>query len=221
MAVDDRGERNRPIYAGAGAPADAEDLTYLGKLATDLGTRRAGTSAARKALEAEWLFEGLQWFETDTGLTYVRTTTAWVLVTLVAPRLRMTRPGDAGIQATTWTAVNMSAASQDIDGFFGGGGSAFTVPMTARYLVNLKAVAPATPSPNRRIIGLCPSSAISSPIMQSPGYPSDGNSATIDHTSEVTLQAGTQYSVGAYTTAPLNFRGFDASIRLIAPTSIG
>lgn len=85
MAVDDRGERNRPIYAGVGAPADAEDLTYLGELATMLGTRRAGTAAQRQALSSEWLWEGLDWFETDTGITWrVDASGLWTIAAYVS-----------------------------------------------------------------------------------------------------------------------------------------
>lgn len=71
MAVDDRGARGRPIYTGAGAPADAEDLTYLGELVTTLGTRRVGTTDERKALEAIWKFPGLEWHDTTDGNTYL------------------------------------------------------------------------------------------------------------------------------------------------------
>lgn len=221
MAVDDRGERNRPIYAGAGAPSDAEDLTYLGELISELGTRRAGTAAERQALGNEWLFDGLEWYETDTGVVYRIVAGVWTLGGSGSTRLRMQRPGAAGIQATSWTAVGMTSSAQEGSGGFGGGGGSFTVPVTGRYGVSLHASAPATPSPNRRIIGICPAASVGSPVLQSPGFPSSGDSVTIDHFSEVTLQAGTAYVVGTYTTAPLNFTGYDVSVRLIAPTSIG
>lgn len=90
MAVDDRGERGRPIYAGAGAPADAEDLTYLGELATTLGTRRVGTTDERNALDPMWKFDGLEWHDTTDGNTYIWSTDVagddWV------PRLGDTGP---------------------------------------------------------------------------------------------------------------------------------
>lgn len=71
MAADSRGPRNQPIFSGSGASADAEDLTLLGLLAVTLGTRRAGTSDERNALEAAWKFPGLEWFDTSDLFTYV------------------------------------------------------------------------------------------------------------------------------------------------------
>jgi hypothetical protein len=133
----------------------------------------------------------------------------------------MQRPGLAGIQANVWTAVAMSANAQEGSGGFIGGGGSFQPPITGRYAVNLKATAPPTPSPNRRIVGISTAANVGTPLTQSPTFPSAGTAAYIDHTSEITLNAGTAYVVGAYADAPLNFSAFDISVRLIAPTTIG
>ena len=77
MAADTRGERNRPIFAGSGASADAEDLTLLGQLATDLGTRRVGTRVERDALTDEWKFPGLRWYDTTNRAEYDWLDGAW------------------------------------------------------------------------------------------------------------------------------------------------
>jgi len=222
MAVDDRGERNRPIYAGVGAPADAEDLTYLGQLITILGTRRAGTSAERLALGNEWLFDGLEWAETDTGLVWRCVSGAWVIGAAMLPRLRMQRPL-AGISATQWMAVSMSSSAQEGGSGFVGGAGSFQVPVTARYGVNLKAATPATTAGNRRMLGIATQANVGSPIVQSPGTgaANDSSGFGIDFYTEVTLQAGTAYVVAAYSTAPLNFSNFDVSVRFIQPTTIG
>lgn len=221
MAVDNRGERNRPIYASVGAPTDAEDLTYLGELATTVGTRRAGTSSDRQSLESAWLFNGLQWFETDTGATYVYAD-GWVLAYNALPRLRMTRPL-AGISAgISFSGVPMSSFAQENGSLFTGT-TGFTTAITGRYMVNMKVSTPNSPAGTRRVVGIAPSSAPGSVVTQSPGLgaANDSFSAGIDHTSEVTLQAGTPYSVVAASSNPLNFSNFDISVRLIAPTTIG
>jgi hypothetical protein len=79
MAVDSRGPRNAPVFSATGASDDAADLTTLGGLMVELGTRRTGTSDERKALDTAWLFNGLTWYETDTKRTYIVDGGAWAL----------------------------------------------------------------------------------------------------------------------------------------------
>lgn len=78
MAVDSRGPRNAPVFSANGASDDAADLTTLGQYAADVGTRRSGTSDERKNLDSAWMFDGLEFYETDTKSTYVVDGGAWV-----------------------------------------------------------------------------------------------------------------------------------------------
>lgn len=79
MAADQTGDRGRPIFLGSGASADAEDLTLLGELITQVGTRRVGTTDERNALDAAYRFEGLLWEDTTTNATYRWTNGGWRL----------------------------------------------------------------------------------------------------------------------------------------------
>lgn len=81
MAADQRGERNRPIYLGSGASADAEDLTELGQRIADLGTRRVGTTDERNALDSAERFDGLLFFDTTQSAEYVCVSGAWKATT--------------------------------------------------------------------------------------------------------------------------------------------
>jgi hypothetical protein len=79
MAAEQTGDRGRPIFLQTGASADAEDLTLLGELITQLGTRRVGTSDERTSLDAIYRFEGLLWDDTSDGATYRWTNDGWRL----------------------------------------------------------------------------------------------------------------------------------------------
>lgn len=85
MAADSRGERNRPIFAGTGASADAEDLTLLGQRIADLGTRRVGTTDQRNSLDAAERFEGLMFSDTTDGNEYRYTSSGWALFSMSKP----------------------------------------------------------------------------------------------------------------------------------------
>lgn len=215
------GPKGQPRFDINDDPDFAADLTTVSEFAAQVGNRKAGTAAERQALSGTDSWPGMQFYETDTGVTYVYTSTGAVIAAPVLPRLRMQRPAAAGIQANAWQSVGMSSNAQEGGGGFTGGGASFQVPVTGRYMVNLVASAPTTASPNRRIIGVSPQSAVGTPVVQSPGFPSSGDSVTINHASEATLTAGTAYVVASYSTVPLNFTGYDVSVRLIAPTTIG
>jgi hypothetical protein len=79
MARDTSGPKNEPNYSGIGAPSDAADMTEIATYAARVGNRRADTSANRTAATGADLWEGLEWHETDTGLTYLYLSAAWVL----------------------------------------------------------------------------------------------------------------------------------------------
>lgn len=221
MARDSTGPKGEPQYSGSGVPQDAADLTEVAAYAAKYGNYRADTSAIRNSLSGTDVWPGLTFYETDTGVTYRYGDTGWEFATTIAPRLRMQRPSDAGISATTWMAVSMTTSAQEGGDGFTGGGANFSVPVTGRYMVNIKASTPLTPSPNRRLIGIGLASNPGTTVVRSPAFPSAGSAAEIDHTSEVTLTAGVSYVIACYSDAPLNYSNFDVSVRLVAPTSIG
>jgi hypothetical protein len=221
---DSQGERGRYIFTNQGASADAEDLSLLGELITDLGTRRVGTSADRLTLDPIWLFPGLEWFETDTGLTYAYSSTGWALAFNALPRLRLQRPAAGAIPGDgTWRTVGMQTFQQENGSSFFTGSSSFTVAVTGRFAVRLGANASNVAAGARRVIGIAPTATPSAAVAQSPGFgaASDSYSLGIDHSSEVTLQAGVTYGVVAACGANTTFSNFDVSVRLIAPTTIG
>jgi len=222
MARDSTGPKGEPQYSGSGVPQDAADLTEVAAYAAEYGNYRADTSAVRNAATGTDVWPGLIFYETDTGVTYRYGATGWEFATTIAPRLRMQRPL-AGISATTWMSVSMATSAQEGGGGFTGGAGSFGVPVTGRYAVSMKCTVPTTAAGNRRMLGISTQAAVGTPIAQSPGFgaPNDNSGFGIEFLTEVTLQAGTQYVVSAYSTAPLNFSNFDVSVRLIAPTSIG
>lgn len=70
MAADSHGPKNEPQYAAAGAPADAADLTEVAAYAAKVGNRKVGLASDRAALTGADLWNGLEFFETDSGSTY-------------------------------------------------------------------------------------------------------------------------------------------------------
>lgn len=215
------GPKNQPRFDLNDDPDFPTDLTTVSEYAAKVGNSRVGTASERSALTGNDLWNGLLFFETDTGLTY-RYTTAWAIAYYALPRLRMTRPL-AGISAGgSFQTVGMTTFAQENGSLFTGSTS-FSTPITGRYMAKLVCSTPNSPSGTRRVLGIAPNSAPGSVVAQSPGLgaANDSFSAGIDHTSEVTLQANTLYSVVAASTNALNFSNFDISIRLIAPTTIG
>lgn len=83
MARDSSGPKNEPRYDALGQPADAADLTELGAYAALVGNRKALTSSARSSLSGSDVWDGLEVFETDTGLVQQRHKGVWVILTAV------------------------------------------------------------------------------------------------------------------------------------------
>lgn len=107
MARDDTGPHQEPEYDPLGAPADAADLTELGKYAAYYGNTALDTAAARAAAEsAGQTWNGLTWVETDTGLIYRRIGGAWVLQEVATKT--------STIRART-TSLNLTGAVSPID----------------------------------------------------------------------------------------------------------
>jgi len=71
LAADSRGTKNEPQYAETGASDDAADLTEIAAYAAKVGNRRVDTNAVRNSLTGADLWNGLEFLETDTGLTYL------------------------------------------------------------------------------------------------------------------------------------------------------
>ena len=82
MAHDSLGAKNQPQYSGSGVPADAADLSEIANYAAAIGNRKADASTVRTGLTGADVWPGLQFYETDTALTYVYVSgTGWVLAT--------------------------------------------------------------------------------------------------------------------------------------------
>lgn len=80
MAADSYGPKGEPQFAGSGVPQDAADLSLVATYAAKVGNRVSGTSAERAAPDGWMPASGLEFYETDTGLTYLYVNPAgWVL----------------------------------------------------------------------------------------------------------------------------------------------
>lgn len=71
MAADSYGPKGEPQFAGSGVPQDAADLSLVATWAAKVGNRISGTSAERAAPTGWVPTPGLEFYETDTGLTFV------------------------------------------------------------------------------------------------------------------------------------------------------
>jgi hypothetical protein len=68
---DSLGPKNEPQYSGAGVPADAADLTEVAAYAAKVGNRRSDLDSVRTGLTGADLWDGLQFYATDTGATWL------------------------------------------------------------------------------------------------------------------------------------------------------
>jgi hypothetical protein len=68
---DSLGPKNEPQYSGAGVPADAADLTEVAAYAAKVGNRRSDLDSVRTGLTGADLWDGLQFYATDTKLTWL------------------------------------------------------------------------------------------------------------------------------------------------------
>lgn len=75
---DSYGTQNQPQYADTGAPADAADLSQVANYAAKVGNRKVGLASARTGLTGADLWDGLEFFETDSGSTYEYHNSGWV-----------------------------------------------------------------------------------------------------------------------------------------------
>jgi hypothetical protein len=77
MAHDSLGPKNQPVFSAAGPPADAADLTEVGEYASVVGNRKADLSTVRTSLSGADVWPGLEFYETDTDITYRYRSTGW------------------------------------------------------------------------------------------------------------------------------------------------
>lgn len=73
------GPKNEPRFSDTGAPDIGVDPTLVAAYAALVGNRKVNTAAARAAATGKEVWEGLQWFETDTGSQYAYRSGSWVL----------------------------------------------------------------------------------------------------------------------------------------------
>lgn len=104
MAVDTYGTKGEPQFASGGAPAIDVDPTAVAAYAAMVGNRIADTNAKRTANvfpngSGKPITDGVLWYETDTGDTYLRDQGAWVFVST-----RGNLPFPAMFSPGTWNA---------------------------------------------------------------------------------------------------------------------
>jgi hypothetical protein len=96
LVHDSLGPKNEPQYSGTGVPADAADLTEVAAYAAKVGNRRSGLDSVRTGLIGADVWDGLEFYSTDTAITWlykgpsgsgawVQTAgdTGWIAATLV------------------------------------------------------------------------------------------------------------------------------------------
>lgn len=108
MAHDSLGTHNEPQYSETGVPADAADLTEVAAYAATVGNRRVDASTVRTGLAGSGLWEGLEFYETDTYLTYRYHSNAWVNLGLVKTSGAFTPTGIYGFGTPAPALVNMA-----------------------------------------------------------------------------------------------------------------
>lgn len=102
MAADTYGPKNEPQYAGLGTPADAADLSDIAAYAAKVGNRKVDLSSVRTGLTGADVWEGLDFYETDTGQSFRVIGGSWV-------------PTDKGFKA--WQSIATTAQVTTSDGY--------------------------------------------------------------------------------------------------------
>lgn len=140
MAVDSFGSQNQPQFDGTKASNLAADLNAVSNYAAKVGNRKTGTASARAALTGADVWDGLEFYETDSGDCYVydATTTSWGSQFAVGPTATsgfftpssgwaMTYSGASGVQYAT---VGGAALAQCYVSFFRTSSTTITVGST-------------------------------------------------------------------------------------------
>lgn len=85
MAANSYGTRGNPVFSDSGAPDTAVDPSLAAQYGSIVGNRIVGTSTQRAAFSGIWAgfsggpWDGLEFYETDTNLVYLRVSGAWVV----------------------------------------------------------------------------------------------------------------------------------------------
>lgn len=87
MAVDGYGTKNQPQFDGTKASNLAADENAIANYAALVGNRKVGPGSQRRALTGNDVWDGLEWYETDTGdcFVYNAYTSSWSPQLLVPP----------------------------------------------------------------------------------------------------------------------------------------
>lgn len=73
------GPKNQPRYDINDEPAFPDHVTAVSDYAALVGNRKVGTKEERQALSGNNVWDGLSFFETDTGSEYVRVGGSWTV----------------------------------------------------------------------------------------------------------------------------------------------
>lgn len=77
---DSLGSKNVPQYSTIGAPADAADLTEVAAFAALMGNYREDVDSVRAGLSGAALYDGLRFYSTDTGVSWLyQAANGWVI----------------------------------------------------------------------------------------------------------------------------------------------
>jgi hypothetical protein len=103
------GAKNVPQYSDDGAPADGADLTEVAAYAALMGNYREDVDSVRVGLTGAALFDGLKFYSTDTGVSWLyQVANGWV-ITGISPAPDLICPL-GGTQALTGSFALIAAA---------------------------------------------------------------------------------------------------------------
>jgi hypothetical protein len=98
MAASTFGPKNEPQFADADGPDVAVNPTQAAAYAAKVGNRKSDTATNRGLATGSDVWDGLEWYETDTGSTYLRSGSSWILQSVSPVVIPVTTFG------TNWTA---------------------------------------------------------------------------------------------------------------------
>lgn len=140
MAATSYGTQNQPQWASTATPDIAADLSTLGNYAAKIGNRRADLSTVRTSLTGADVWEGLEFYETDTYLTYIYHSNAWMVQTARVGGSVKRSAGTATFSATTWTPLNNTTywvTDQAVTGGMAAFNGTWVAPLAGLYDVRL------------------------------------------------------------------------------------
>lgn len=134
MARNSSGSKNQPHYATSGAPDDAADLTEVSDYAAANGNRKVGLNADRLALSGADRWEGLEFYETDTRITWYYTADGWKPRPIVLFRgpINAQQTGVSGTLTLIWSSSPTVAV-----GSIMASSTQFTLPVGGLYRITV------------------------------------------------------------------------------------